>query len=169
MCVHVSGLTSIRSGYGFTHFFHRTGWMLVIFLQINGPFGFSITVVQCLLLITSESSIFLDITPLLSDLICSKQSLLCFSRYFILIHCVSIISARLVVHCIVNIFETRMHSSRMRTGRSLTICLRCFLGGGESPKKSKKKSKKNWGEHPPPTNPPGLSTPPPCEQNDRQV
>ena len=41
-------------------------------------------------------------------------------------------------------YGTRMHSSRMRTGRSLTICLSLLPGGGgEIPKKNKKsKSKK---------------------------
>ena len=67
--VDLSVLTSTRGGYGFTHFFQRTGWMLVIVLQINGPFGFSITIVQSLVL---ASSIFLAITTLPIDLIWSK-------------------------------------------------------------------------------------------------
>ena len=49
-------------------------------------------------------------------------------------------------------FLTRMHSSRMRTGRLLTICLSLLPGGGEIPpkkgnqnlKKSKKNQKKNF-------------------------
>ena len=70
---------------------------------------------------------------------------------------------------------TRMHSSRMCTGRSLTICLSQLPGGGPQRnqknksknksknklkkliKKIKKNQKKNGGEH---TTPPRLSTPP---------
>ena len=32
--------------------------------------------------------------------------------------------------CNINIFPTRMHSSRMRTGRSLTVCYSLLPGGG---------------------------------------
>ena len=74
-----------------------------------------------------------------------------------------------------------MHSSRMPTGRSLTICLSLLRGGG-GPQRNQRKNqekikKKNWGVTPPPgphtpqtTHPWGLSTPPAlCEQNDKQV
>ena len=33
----------------------------------------------------------------------------------------------------VDTYETRMHSSRMRTGRSLTVCWRLLHGGGSAP------------------------------------
>ena len=62
------------------------------------------------------------------------------------------------------ICETRMHSSRMRTGRTLTVFW-CLVQGGGIPKESRNqkknsKKKKNWG-YPlnPPCNPP-LTTPP---------
>ena len=57
-----------------------------------------------------------------------------------------------------------MHSSRMRTGRSLTICL-SLRGGGGVPKKSKKKL---GGNAPPGTTPPcttpRTSHPPPVNR-----
>ena len=71
---------------------------------------------------------------------------------------------------------TRMHSSRMRTGCSLTICLSLLPGGAggvgwggpqrnqrKNQKKFKKKNfKKNWwGVMPPWTTPPGPHTPRP--------
>ena len=71
----------------------------------------------------------------------------------------------------VNKRKTRMHSSRMRTGRSLTICLSLLRGGGV-PKEIKekikktikktifKKSKKNWGGNTPPDHT-AQTTPPP--------
>ena len=40
-----------------------------------------------------------------------------------------------LTYCLVNLIPiiTRMHSSRMRTGRSLTVCWRLCLGGGLVP------------------------------------
>ena len=44
-----------------------------------------------------------------------------------------------------NKLETRMHSSRMRTGRSLTVCRSLLLGEGCKKQNPKKKSPKNLG------------------------
>ena len=56
-----------------------------------------------------------------------------------------------------------MHSSRMHTGRSLTICLTLLRRGGVSPKKAeiqKKSPPQNWGSPLPPLPPqPPLPTP----------
>ena len=71
--------------------------------------------------------------------------------------------------CILNLLK-RMHSSRMRTGRTLTV-FRCLVrGGGVSPKKAEIKKKnsppKNWAVpfNPPPQPPNHPPQPPPPEK-----